>query len=163
MSTKLATRATFREFTQTPDVVFVPDATPVGGLYLKRLTVAEVEAARNAAKQTDADGEVTVHAGQMQENLLAACLLNSGDPADRMYGLAEGPAVRAELLPGDFDRLYIVQNALLGYRNSESARLDFYRTGQTSDAGSSTAPAGSPPSAPKSTPAAPSTSGATTA
>lgn len=161
MQPKIATRAALQAVQESPEVLFIADATSVGGLYVRRLTTAELNAARDAAKRTNDDGSLDVDFNAAQQNILAAALLNSADPSDRMFGLGEGEAVRATFLPGEFDRLALIESALLGYNTSETARLGFYRSGQSSPSGASTGSDGTPPSS-ASTPAACSTPGGTT-
>ena len=143
-------------------ILRLDDIVPGEVLFMRRLSVAELDAARGAAKSCDSDGVVTIDFERAQENILAAALLGSDDPSDRLYGLGEGAALRAHLLPGEFERLAVLQSALLGYQNSESARLGFYATGPRSPSGASTGSDGTPPNS-DSTVARSSTPGATTA
>lgn len=143
-----ATREALRALAAAPpEVVYEPEATPVGGLYVRRLTAKDLRVARQKSRVVGEDDEVTTDLGQLNRLLLAACLVEGPEPeAARLYRWDEEDLVALdnEIPEGYQVRLLGLCNALMGFSSSQE-RLDFLRRAGHSTSGVSTASEASRP------------------
>lgn len=148
---RTATRDELRALAAAPpEVIFEPEATPAGGLWVRRMTPKELRTARQKARVVGEGDEIQTDLEQLNRLCLAYSLVTGPEPeAPRLYQTSEDDllALEDEIPEGYRMRLLALTNALMGFPSGEE-RLAFLRRAGHSTCGVSTASGATPASSP---------------